>query len=303
MGSRSSPAALAPATIALLLVLAACAEDDPGQGGPPASRPDAASSGPDTRVVPDTAPVDVQVPEADAPGGEVAADAIAADAASPGDGAPADGGGLRELGDDFSGDRLDPSWGQLNTAKVDLAVRDGALHLAPTQSLLWFNNSAGALVSKLVTGNFKASATVRPRKRSEPTQVPTDRIQLGGLMARNPAGGRENHVLIAVGVDANDHSVDTQTTVNGSSIYVGPSWATADAELRVCRLGSDFRLYKRVPGAASWTLATTYTRVDLPARLEVGPIVHAAADKPDFDVAFDEVRFAPAATPEECAQD
>jgi hypothetical protein len=122
-------------------------------------------------------------------------------------------------------------------------------------------------------------------------------------MARKPGGGPENYVFAVVGVDVNDYSVETKTTVNGASTYVGPSWPVPDAELRICRSGSQFQLLKRAPGASVWQLAITYDRKDLPATLAVGPVVYAPAARPDLDVAFDEVRFAEVAAPAGCTSD
>lgn len=122
-------------------------------------------------------------------------------------------------------------------------------------------------------------------------------------MARNPAGPPENYVFIVVGNDENDLSVETKTTVNSASSYAGPSWPSGDAELRICRLGAAMHLYKREIGAASWTLATTYDRPDLPATLEVGPNVYAAASPPDLVVTFEEVEFAGVCDLAGCAED
>jgi hypothetical protein len=253
---------------------------------------------PSPPVTPTPPPEDAAVA---APDTAMLADAAEmADAKIP-DSAPASG--LGALSDDFSGAAIDSAWQIINAGKIDVTVTGGALHVRPTQSLLWFNASQGALIHKTVTGDFKVTATVHARKRTDPTQAPSTRIHLGGLMARDPDGPPENYVFIVVGIDVDDQSVETKTTIKGASTYVGPSWPVPDADLRICRSGAQFRLYKRAPGAAAWTLATSYQRPDLPATLQVGPNVYAPTARPDLDVAFEQVDFAPVASPDDCTRD
>jgi hypothetical protein len=132
------------------------------------------------------------------------------------------------------------------------------------------------------------------------TVDPVGPIHLGGLMARNPAGPPENYAFIVVGRDENDISVETKTTTNGASTYVGPTWPTADAELRLCRVGTSFTVYKRPLAGGAWTLAQTFTRADLPQSLQVGPFIYANTNQPDFEALFDEVTFAPVTNAADC---
>jgi hypothetical protein len=198
---------------------------------------------------------------------------------------------------------LDPTWLEFHTENVDVVVKGGALHLVPHVYELWYNGIVGPLLYKTVQGDFKVTSTVHPRKRTNPSQPVSAKIHLGGLMARSPASGSENYLFIAVGVDTNDRSVETKSTIDGASRYAGPSWSSADAELRLCRYMTKFQLLKRAPGASSWTLADTFDRSDLPPAVEVGPMVYAASSTPDIDVAFDEVHFAPVSSLGDCARD
>jgi hypothetical protein len=111
-------------------------------------------------------------------------------------------------------------------------------------------------------------------------------------MARDGASDQENYVFVVVGFDVNDLSVETKTTVNDVSHFVGPPWPDADAELRICRLGADFRLYKRRIGALEWTAAATYERPDLPAELQVGLVVYTSVHPADVAGRFEAVEFA-----------
>ena len=211
---------------------------------------------------------------------------------------------LSLLSDRFDGASLDPSWGRFQTGVLGIATEGGSLHLTLLNSALWFQTSRGPFLHKMVQGDFTATATVHARRASAPQSAPTQLIHLGGLMARNPAGDNagqpENYVFIVLGIDENDLSVETKSTTNSQSNYQGPSWPAPDAELRLCRRGAAFRLYKRAMGSESWTLAQTYVRPDLPETLQVGPVVYGPSATPDLQVIFDEVLFANAPSDASC---
>lgn len=216
---------------------------------------------------------------------------------------PCAGSPIAALSDDFEGDALDPSWTAHNADLVNVTLSGGALELEAPVNSLWYNDSEGPLLFKTVAGDFRVTATVRARRASDPSLPPAHNVHLGGLMARDPSGdggGAENYVFIVVGNDVNDLSVETKTTLSSVSSYEGPSWPSGDAELRVCRLGAVVRLYKRLVGAAEWTLAATFTRPDLPGALQAGPFIYAAQGGPDLIVSFDQVTFADAASVADC---
>ncbi|MBI3538184.1 MAG: hypothetical protein HY070_11595, partial [Chloroflexi bacterium] len=67
---------------------------------------------------------------------------------------------------------IDSSWSVFRPEVVDLEIKGKTLTLVLNRTALWFNNQHGALVYKLVTGNFKATAIVNARKRTNPAQAP-----------------------------------------------------------------------------------------------------------------------------------
>jgi hypothetical protein len=229
-----------------------------------------------------------------------------------GDDAPADSGTARDatsmdggdlpdggttdfarLSDEFEGNSLDPKWSVLHPEVATVAVGSGQLALTMTQQALWFQDGESVLVYQNVTGDFAVEGAVYARSAAIPGSPPNRTVHLGGLMARNGGTDRENYVFAVVGYDENDLSVETKSTVEGISNFTGPSWPSGDAELRLCRSGSEFRLFKRTIGSATWELAQTFTRTDLPATLQVGAIAYAFM-QPDLTVRFDAVRFSAA---------
>jgi len=209
--------------------------------------------------------------------------------------------------DEFTGDALDASWKLVNESTCKISVADGQLHMQPTKNVVWYKADQGPLAYKLVSGNFKASAAVRARKASDPKQATNNGFQFGGIIARDPASdgasAKESYVFNVVGYRGDYLSVETKTTKKDHSDVEAPSWASGDAELRICRLNSEFFLYKREIGATKWDLAIQYDRPDLPKQLQVGPIAYSFTDEFDLRASFEWIRFAPVSTKEDCLTD
>jgi hypothetical protein len=287
-------------------------------------------------------------PGAGGAGGRVAIDAsddLAADAATSDTGAidtitddGATAGCESTPSDDFSSAALGPCWKLLNGTAgnplITTTVAAGALHLRANgnQNGVWYRTSTKSLVYKeLTAANFKVTTTAHPRKATAPTMLPTKDLHVGGVMVRDPAsngGTTESYLFLMVGHSENNdgtihQGVEFKTTVKGCSDYNEPDWgpsaAGPDADLRICRIGAAFRLYKRVPGDATWTAAmppamacpgndisgAVLTRADLPQTLQVGLALNFSAPS-DLDVAFDEFSFValPAdATAGDCTSD
>ena len=195
--------------------------------------------------------------------------------------------------DDFAGAALDPSWTVLEANRVTVAVTGGALRLTPAPNALWYNASRGGLVYKMVTGDFIATATVHARKTSNAAMPPSLPIELGGVMARAPGTASENYVFIVIGYgEQNGLAVEHKSTTNSASTFAEIPFGP-DAELRLCRKGAVFTLYRRTPGAATWTQDYQVTRTDLPAALQVGPNAYDMQATPDVTMSFDQFTFAP----------
>jgi hypothetical protein len=196
-------------------------------------------------------------------------------------------------------------WSTFNPQAVDISLENGSLVLTLKQRALWFMEQHGVLVYKLVKGDFKITAEVHTAKTSDPTQPPggDNTVQLGGLMARNGNPGRENYVFIVAGDDGNGLSIETKNTTNSMSEYSGPAWDSASAELRLCRFGPTFNLYKRrVSASEAWTLAAAFERPDLPEDLQAGLNIYTDST-PDLQIRYDHVKIEPITSLTECESD
>jgi len=195
-------------------------------------------------------------------------------------------------------------WSVFNAQAVDIRTENGSLILTLKYRMLWFMNQRGVLVYQPVSGNFAITADVHATKSSDRTQPPggDGTVQLGGLMARNGNGGQENYVFIVVGDDGNGLSVETKNTTESFSKYDGPTWDSSDAELRLCRRGQTFNLYKRHVGTKeAWMLAESFDRPDLPDTLQVGANIYTDST-PDLSVRFDHLRIEPITAEADCEQ-
>lgn len=112
-------------------------------------------------------------------------------------------------------------------------------------------------------------------------------------MARAPGTASENYVLLVIGYgEMNGLAVEHKSTTNSVSVFAEVPFAP-DAELRLCRKGAVFTLYRRAPGAATWTQDHQVTRADLPATLQVGPNAYDMQATPDVTISFDQFTFGP----------
>src|SRR5690242_15351723 len=164
-------------------------------------------------------------------------------------------------------------WQLINPQAVHVSVDKGALVLDLIGSVIWFNADKGVLFYRDVTGDFRATATVRTAKASDSSAAPGQdgSVQLAGLMARTEVPA-ENSVFIATGSIGSSTGLETKTTESSRSIYFQRGLPTGgDAELRLCRIGTTFLLWWRhVDSNEDWTHMSTLDRKDMPATVQVG---------------------------------
>jgi hypothetical protein len=202
---------------------------------------------------------------------------------------------LSALSDTFDGPVLNPAWKIVNPGVVNAQQKGGVLSLAMTKPAFWYAGGIGTFAYKLVSGNFKVTATAHARRATAPSEPPNQPIHVGGLMVRDAhgvdQGGAENYVFADVGfAEKGVLAIEYKHTTNSNSVFDEIPWGSGDAELRLCRFNTDVSLYARVPGTSSFQLVKSYTAT-LPAEVQVGLDVSCASDT-DLIMTFDEVTFA-----------
>lgn len=193
-------------------------------------------------------------------------------------------------------------WSVLGRNAVDIQTDGDALVLTLTRRALWFMDERGVFMYKPVTGDFRITARIHTSKLSDPTQRPggDGTVQLGGLMVRAGQGGGENYVFIVAGDDGDGTSVETKNTVDSRSRYDGPDWDSPDAELRICRLGTTFTLYKRhLDTNENWIAAATLERADMPETVQVGVNIYSNSE-PDLQIRYENISIEPISDAADC---
>ena len=186
-------------------------------------------------------------------------------------------------------------WQLINPQAVHVSVDGGTLVMDLVGSVIWFNADKGVLFYRDVTGDFRASATVRTSRASDPSAAPGQdgTVQLAGLMARTEVPA-ENSVFIVSGSIGNSTGLETKTTESSRSVYIQRGLPTGgDAELRLCRIGSTFLLWWRhVDSNEDWTHMSTLDRKDMPPTLQVGANLYTDG-VPDIAARFENLRIEP----------
>lgn len=186
-------------------------------------------------------------------------------------------------------------WQLINPQAVRVTVEDGTLVMELTRSVLWFNERRGVLLYRDVTGDFRATATVRTSKASDPSAAPGQdgTVQLAGLMVRAETPD-ENSMFIVSGSIGKSTGLETKTTESSRSVYIQGGLPTGgDAELRLCRIGWTFLLWWRnVDTDEDWTHMSTFDRKDMPETIEVGANIYTDA-RPDMVARFEHLTIEP----------
>jgi len=186
-------------------------------------------------------------------------------------------------------------WQLINPQAVHVAIDHGALVMDLVGSVIWFNADRGVLFYREVTGDFRATATVRTAKTSDPSAPPGQdgSVQLAGLMARTEVPA-ENSVFIASGGIGQSTGLETKTTESSRSISIQRGLPmSGDAELRLCRIGSTFLLWWRhVDSNEAWTHMSTLDRRDMPPTLQVGANMYTDG-VPDITARFEHLTIEP----------
>jgi hypothetical protein len=192
-------------------------------------------------------------------------------------------------------------WQLVNGEDVQVGATDAGLAMTLTRRALWFQSSQGVLFYTTISGDFRVTSTVETSKTSDSSQDPGGGgiTQLAGIMARAQTP-QENYVFIVVGSDADGLSVETKSTTDNDTKFAGPAWPSGDAELKLCRIGTAFSLYKRaINSGDDFTLAATYQRPDLNGTLQVGANIYSDGT-PDITALYPDLTIEPLDPGEAC---
>ncbi len=199
--------------------------------------------------------------------------------------------------DTFGGSSLDPSWTVLHPSLVTIDVSGGALHLTPAATgapNIWFNDGEGPLVYKELTGDFDVSAVLSTRDPAIPANPPPPQYRLAGILARDPAStpvsSNTVHVALGAGATGQGTCYEYKSTDDSVSTWAATPTASPDGEVRLRRAGTTVEMYWRPDSVSAWLMIQSFVRADLPATLQVGPMIYSVESPASIVAHFDEIR-------------
>jgi len=209
---------------------------------------------------------------------------------------------LAALSDDFNDGVISGDWQVHLPGKFQQSEQGGYFSLIPYPQTVWYNEAEAGFVYKNVSGNFKMTVRLQPRKVGTSSSPFSDSVQYAGIMFRDPSSdvtGIQNYVFNLVGYN----QIEAKTTVNDVSSVFQTYHPTTQVELRLCRVGNTFYTYHRAIGSSTWTQYQTFVRSDIGAQVQAGMTTYAALSTADIEGRFDSAIFASANSAADCAVD
>ncbi|RYX82421.1 DUF1349 domain-containing protein [bacterium] len=196
--------------------------------------------------------------------------------------AHAQGTDFSKLGDEFNDSSSFKSWKNLQVAgwadKWQSATpADGVLTIVPLSSG-WYEDNFGGLLYREIEGDFSASARIRSKGTNG--QLPQTLFSLAGIFVRSPREvtaqtwrrGQENWLFFSTGCadKAGVPQFELKNTANSvSKLEIRPA-ATGWIQMKITRRGANFQLSAKRDDDTEWTPMKSFTRPDMPAKLQVG---------------------------------
>lgn len=197
---------------------------------------------------------------------------------------------------------------QYTTLDID-KTRPGYLTLIPTTSG-WYNDFDGPLIYTTLTGDFMVEVEVEALNVDGGGGPPTQFYNSAGIMIRDPSHGPGIERWVTHNVGYQDDQVGTErkiTFVSASTLVVTPSVHTG--RLRMCRVGNQILLTRRMADETEFTEINTYEVMTFPDEVQVGMNVTAwnslsaepnTDEDPDLLAQWNYIRFYPATETDLC---
>jgi hypothetical protein len=213
---------------------------------------------------------------------------------------------LSRLNNEFDSSIGDLTW--LDEAGVTAPnVKDSWLTVRNSANApIWFSDTSGSMLYAYVAGDFMVESKVTANLRSDIAQLSNTTYSSAGLIVRDPASvpGKMRWLVYNAGFQDGYFGTELKTTrdaaagfsfealVSGNSSL--STWfsnkiegSSNEAQLRICRVGPEFRFYIRPTGENAWreetrTSSTVRAGSDaaVPGLLQTGPIRLQRTDLP-----------------------
>ena len=121
-------------------------------------------------------------------------------------------------------------------------------------------------------------------------------MSMPGVSWRRCADGRARAgllVVVALGAGASGQGTcyEYKSTIDSVSTWVATPTASPSGQVRLVRTGTMVEMFWRANPVDSWTSIHSVNRPDLPATLQVGPMVYSVDSPASIEALFDSVVF------------
>ncbi len=184
-----------------------------------------------------------------------------------------------------------PDW-----TALEIKPQAAYLRLTPKALTGWYKDSQAPFLYKHLSGNFMLSTAVTVRNQDPAKPLPLAEYNSAGLLLRDASSqaGQQNWVMLNVGAqEAGRLGTETKTTRRSVSQLSIQAADVARGELRICRYGYVFAMYRKLENESAWRKLREYYRADLPTTLQAGITVNGWTEQADVTADFDYVRYEP----------
>jgi hypothetical protein len=167
-------------------------------------------------------------------------------------------------------------------------VASDLLQLVPAANQAWYGQGSGPalFLPTRPSGDFVIATQINPHLVGNVNARPTADYNVCGLIARG-VSDPSDWVFVASGRGT--------TNIYG---VTAPAW---QGELRLCRIGSTFRMYRRMNGDTGFVeLTPTFNRTDLTGAVDVGLAANGYTAAPNVQCDYDWVRLGSVSTLADC---
>ncbi len=157
----------------------------------------------------------------------------------------------------------------------------------------WYADVTGPYVYQMTWGDFTATTSVRSLDRDNTLVPPQREYNSTGLILRNPnVASGQNYIMTNLGYQSNANQLgsESKTTINSTStLFLDPD--LHEGVVRIQRIGTLIRTYKRTAGDADFVLLDEFNRPDIPDTVQIGMVQNGYTDNPDIRGEFEYIDF------------
>ena len=179
--------------------------------------------------------------------------------------------------------------------RTSLTVDSGLLRLVPAPNQAWYATGTGPalFLAPQPSGDFVLATWINPHLVGDVNARPTADYNVCGLIARGISDPTDWVFAASGRGDSASTYLETKTTTDGATTIIGSAMPAWQGELRICRVGATFHVYRRMNGDMGFVeLPPAFNRSDLSGPVRLGLAANGYTSSPDVQCDYDWVRLA-----------